>query len=75
MKKIVLLPIAVLFGIAFLSGCTSPDYAIHTNDGRTIISATKPAEAKSGLVGYTDANGVNRQIKRSDISGITEVDH
>ncbi|MDS0032277.1 YgdI/YgdR family lipoprotein, partial [Enterobacter cloacae] len=40
-------------------------YAIHTNDGRTIVSDGKPKESDSGLLGYTDANGVKQQINKT----------
>lgn len=73
MKKTLILPLAVLIGMAALSGCTRTSYAIHTNDGRTIISDGKPSESDAGLLGYTDANGVKQQINKTDIKAVSEV--
>ncbi|CUU26089.1 YgdI/YgdR family lipoprotein (plasmid) [Duffyella gerundensis] len=73
MKKIILLPAAALICVAALSGCTRTSYAIHTNDGRTIISDGKPSEAETGLLGYVDANGVKQQINKSDVKAVSEV--
>ncbi|PQL08480.1 YgdI/YgdR family lipoprotein [Pantoea ananatis] len=73
MKKTLILPLAVLFGMAALSGCTRTSYAIHTNDGRTIISDGKPSESDAGLLGYTDANGVKQQINKTDVKAVSEV--
>ncbi|WP_147197620.1 YgdI/YgdR family lipoprotein [Pantoea sp. MBD-2R] len=75
MKKSLVLPLVALFGMAFLSGCTTTSYAIHTNDGRTIISDGKPKESETGLLGYTDANGVKQQINKSDVKAVSEVPH
>jgi hypothetical protein len=57
------------------SGCTRTSYAIHTNDGRTIISDGKPKESDTGLLGYTDANGVKQQINKIDVKEVSEVPH
>ena len=50
-------------------------YAIHTNDGRTIVSDGKPKESDSGLLGYTDANGVKQQINKTDVKEVSEIPH
>ncbi|WP_054633876.1 YgdI/YgdR family lipoprotein [Pantoea stewartii] len=73
MKKILILPLAVLIGMTALTGCTRTSYAIHTNDGRTIISDGKPSESDAGLLGYTDANGVKQQINKADVKAVSEV--
>lgn len=73
MKKALIIPFIALCGMAALSGCTSTSYAIHTNDGRTIISDGKPKESDAGLLGYTDANGVKQQINKSDVKAVSEV--
>ncbi|WP_409075579.1 YgdI/YgdR family lipoprotein [Pantoea sp. C3] len=73
MKKFLILPLAALLGMAALTGCTSTSYAIHTNDGRTIISDGKPAESDAGLLAYTDANGVKQQINKTDVKSVSEV--
>lgn len=75
MKKSLALPLLSLFSLAFLSGCTTTSYAIHTNDGRTIISDGKPKDSETGLLGYTDANGVKQQINKSDVKAVSEVPH
>ncbi|HIE1063603.1 TPA: YgdI/YgdR family lipoprotein, partial [Serratia marcescens] len=51
MKKALVLPAIALVAIAALSGCTRTSYAIHTHDGRTIISDGKPKETSAGLIG------------------------
>jgi len=73
MIKALILPMAALLGVVALSGCTRTSYAIRTNDGRTIISDGKPKEANSGLLGYTDANGVKQQINKTDVEEISEL--
>lgn len=74
MKKIMAVSLAALFFITALSGCTRSSYAIHTNDGRTIISDGKPKEdAKTGMIGYTDANGTEQQINKSDVKELSEL--
>ncbi|WP_114501139.1 YgdI/YgdR family lipoprotein [Klebsiella pneumoniae] len=57
MKKIFVSVFAAAVALSALTGCTRTSYAIHTNDGRTIVSDGKPKESDSGLLGYTDANG------------------
>jgi len=74
MKKIMALSLATLFCVTALSGCTRSSYAIHTNDGRTIISDGKPKEdAKTGLIAYTDANGTEQQINKGDVKELSEL--
>lgn len=73
MKNIILLPAAALICVAALTGCTRTSYAIHTNDGRTIVSDGKPKEAESGLLGYTDANGNKQQINKSEVKVVSEL--
>ena len=58
-----------------LSACSGPNYAMHTNDGRTIVSDGKPKESDSGLLGYTDANGVKQQINKTDVKEVSEIPH
>lgn len=73
MKKSMLLPLVALLGMAALTGCTRTSYAIHTNDGRTIVSDGKPTETDAGLMGYTDANGVKQQINKTDVKSVSEI--
>lgn len=75
MKKRLVLPLAAVLAVAALSGCTRTSYAIHTNDGRTIIADGKPTEAETGLIGYKDANGVKQQINKADVKEVAEVPH
>ena len=56
-----------------LTGCTRTSYAIHTNDGRTIVGDDKPKEADTGLRRYTDANGVKQQINKADVKQVAEI--
>ncbi|WP_067706387.1 YgdI/YgdR family lipoprotein [Erwinia sp. ErVv1] len=73
MKKMIYLPVAALVCIAALSGCTRSSYAIHTNDGRTLVSDGKPAEdSNTGLIQYTDANGKHQQINKSEVKEMSE---
>ncbi|WP_417649284.1 YgdI/YgdR family lipoprotein [Klebsiella pneumoniae] len=46
-----------------------------SNDGRTIVSDGKPKESDSGLLGYTDANGVKQQINKTDVKEVSEIPH
>ena len=75
MKKIFLTTFAAIVALSVLTGCTRTSYAIHTNDGRTIISDGKPKESATGLIGYTDANGVKQQINRQDVKEVSEIPH
>ncbi|AIM21544.1 hypothetical protein BMF90_16760 [Serratia sp. OLHL2] len=75
MKKALVLPAIALVAIAALSGCTRTSYAIHTHDGRTIISDGKPKETSAGLIGYTDANGVKQQINKTEVKEVSEIPH
>ncbi|MBK0004777.1 YgdI/YgdR family lipoprotein [Erwinia sp. S38] len=75
MKKIFLTTFAAIVALSVLTGCTRTSYAIHTNDGRTIISDGKPKESSTGLIGYTDANGVKQQINRQDVKEVSEIPH
>ncbi len=41
MKKLII-PAVAMIAVCALSGCTRTSYAIHTVDGRTIVSDGKP---------------------------------
>ncbi|CAM3721625.1 hypothetical protein BS639_14925 [Rouxiella silvae] len=73
MKKLIILPMAAVLCLAALTGCTRTSYAIHTNDARTIISDGKPKETDTGMLGYTDANGVKQQINKSEVKEVSEI--
>ncbi|EAY5055154.1 YgdI/YgdR family lipoprotein [Salmonella enterica subsp. enterica serovar Havana] len=75
MKKFLLTAFAATIVLSALTGCTRTSYAIHTNDGRTIISDGKPSESETGLLGYTDANGVKQQINKTDVREVAEIPH
>lgn len=75
MKKIFVSVFAAAVALSALTGCTRTSYAIHTNDGRTIVSDGKPKESDSGLLGYTDANGVKQQINKTDVKEVSEIPH
>ena len=41
-----------------------------------LLSATaSPKESDSGLLGYTDANGVKQQINKTDVKEVSEIPH
>lgn len=49
-----------------LAACSS-NYVMHTNDGRTIVADGKPkVDDETGMISYTDANGTEQQINRSE---------
>lgn len=67
---------AVLAGVmAFgLSACSSPNYVMHTNDGRTIVADGKPqTDDETGMISYKDANGNKQQINRTDVKEMVEL--
>lgn len=58
---------------ALLVGCSS-NYAIQTNDGRTIVSEGKPKmDRDTGLIKYKDAWGKERQIAQTDVKVMSEI--
>ncbi|WP_201474510.1 YgdI/YgdR family lipoprotein [Escherichia coli] len=75
MNKIFVSVLACVVALSALSGCTRTSYAIHTNDGRTIVSDGKPKESDSGLLGYTDANGIKQQINKANVREVSEIPH
>lgn len=67
MKKTAAIISACTFAFV-LSACSSPNYIMHTNDGRSIVSEGKPqTDDETGMISYTDANGVKQQINRTDV--------
>lgn len=73
-KKTTLLPVALLIiSLSTLTGCSHTSYAIHTTDGRTIISDGKPQRSDTGLLGYTDPNGTKLQINKNEVKELSEV--
>ena len=75
MKKIIFSTLAAIIALSALTGCTRTSYAIHTNDGRTIVSDGKPKETDAGLLGYTDANGIKQQINKQEVKEVSEIPH
>jgi len=75
MKKLVLSTVVAIITLSALTGCTRTSYAIHTTDGRTIVSDGKPKESEAGMLGYTDANGVKQQLNTQDVKEISELPH
>lgn len=75
MKKYILIPAAMLIAVSALTGCTRTSYAIHTTDGRTIVSDGKPRVESSGLLAYKDADGVQQQINQSNVKEVSELPH
>lgn len=72
-KNTTLLPVILIVSLSTLTGCSHTSYAIHTTDGRTIISDGKPQRSDTGLLGYTDANGTKPQISKNEVKEISEV--
>ncbi|AJZ90997.1 YgdI/YgdR family lipoprotein [Enterobacter sp. Ap-916] len=57
-----------------LAACSSPNYIMHTNDGRAIVSEGKPkTDDETGMIKYKDANGNMQQINRSDVKEMVEL--
>ncbi|EEP90571.1 hypothetical protein ykris0001_29710 [Yersinia kristensenii ATCC 33638] len=55
-----------------LAACSS-NYVMHTNDGRTIVADGKPkVDDDTGMISYTDANGTEQQINRSEVKEMAE---
>jgi len=75
MKKLVFSTIVAIITLSALTGCTRTSYAIHTTDGRTIVSDGKPKESDAGMLGYTDASGVKQQLNKQDVKEISEIPH
>ncbi|WP_029590993.1 YgdI/YgdR family lipoprotein [Franconibacter pulveris] len=67
MKKTAAVVSACIMAFA-LSACSGPNYVMHTNDGRSIVSDGKPkTDDETGMIKYKDANGNQQQINRSDV--------
>lgn len=55
-----------------LAACSS-NYVMHTNDGRTIVADGKPkVDDETGMISYTNANGTEQQINRSEVKEMAE---
>ncbi|TCW00078.1 YgdI/YgdR family lipoprotein [Biostraticola tofi] len=73
MKKVLYVLSAVVLSVS-LAGCAGNNYAMHTNDGRTIVSEGKPkVDDHTGMISYKDANGTKQQINRNDIKEMVEI--
>ncbi|ATO31906.1 putative lipoprotein YgdR [Dickeya dianthicola] len=58
--------------VVLLSGCAS-HYVIATKDGQMLLTRGKPAlDPATGLLSYTDEEGVKRQINNNNISQVIE---
>ena len=67
MKKTAAVVSACVMAFA-LSACSGPNYVMHTNDGRSIVSDGKPkTDDDTVMIKYKDANGNQQQINRSDV--------
>lgn len=59
--------------LAFTLSACSSNYVMHTNDGRTIVTAGKPkVDDDTGMISYKDAGGTQQQINRSDVKEMME---
>ncbi|MCU6668534.1 YgdI/YgdR family lipoprotein [Enterobacteriaceae bacterium H4N4] len=73
MKKSIAIVSACMLSFA-LSACSSPNYVMHTNDGRSIVSDGKPqTDNETGMISYKDANGNKQQINHSDVKEMVEL--
>lgn len=43
--------------------------------GPNALGDGKPEESDTGLLGYTDANGVKQQINKTDVKEVSEIPH
>ncbi|NKI73162.1 YgdI/YgdR family lipoprotein [Dickeya sp. CFBP 2040] len=58
--------------IMLLSGCAS-HYVIATKDGQMLLTKGKPVlDPSTGLLSYTDEDGVQHQINNDNISQVIE---
>ncbi|MBK0018743.1 YgdI/YgdR family lipoprotein [Kosakonia sp. S42] len=73
MKKMLFVVPATVMALSALIGCTRTSYAIHTNDGRTIVSDGRPSESETGLLKYRDASGTERQLNKADVKDVAEI--
>ena len=74
MKKTAAIISACMLTFA-LSACSSPNYVMHTNDGRSIVSEGKPqTDNDTGMISYKDAKGVKQQINHSDVKEMVALD-
>lgn len=72
MKK--LAAVLAVCTMAFTLAACSSNYAIHTNDGRTIVAEGKPkVDGDTGMISYKDANGNKQQMNRSDVKEMVEM--
>lgn len=58
-----------------LTACSGPNYIMHTNDGRSIVSEGKPTtDSETGMIKYKDANGNKQQINRADVKEMVAIE-
>lgn len=59
-----------------LSACSGPNYVMHTNDGRSIVTDGKPqTDNDTGMISYKDANGNKQQINRTDVKEMVALEN
>ncbi|EKJ3708009.1 YgdI/YgdR family lipoprotein, partial [Salmonella enterica subsp. enterica serovar Kentucky] len=53
-----------------------PNYVMHTNDGRSIVTDGKPqTDNDTGMISYKDANGNKQQINRTDVKEMVALEN
>ncbi|ACT08023.1 protein of unknown function DUF903 [Dickeya chrysanthemi Ech1591] len=58
--------------VVLLSGCAS-HYVIATKDGQMLLTKGKPQlDSSTGLLSYTDENGVQHQLNNDNVSQVIE---
>ena len=61
--------------LSALTGCTRTSYAITPMTVALLSATASLKESDSGLLGYTDANGVKQQINKTDVKEVSEIPH
>lgn len=75
MKKTAAIISACMLTFA-LSACSGPNYIMHTNDGRSIVTDGKPqTDNDTGMISYKDANGNKQQINRTDVKEMVALEN
>ncbi|MEQ4511949.1 MAG: YgdI/YgdR family lipoprotein [Dickeya sp.] len=71
MRSRITTAIALTF-VVLLSGCAS-HYVIATKDGQMLLTKGKPVlDPATGLLSYTDEDGVQHQINNDGVSQVME---
>jgi len=73
MKKLALVISASIMSLALVA-CSSPNYVMHTTDGRQIITAGKPTrDDDTSMLRYKDAEGNTQQINQAEVKELSKI--